>query len=360
MSKGNLDDNQTKNGVEEENALDKELSELSQVRSDLKPDAEQDEDSTTEEETEETEEEEESEEDDSSDDTETEESTEEKKEAGDSEESDDEESEEDDSEEEESEESTQTTKKRPKKYIPIPQFQEEKRKRQEAEEERDRLKQQLEGISETEEGSKAEEDAVKAFAEEHGLDEKQVKGLLDLARAQVGIPKARLDAISKIEEQQKQDEQRRQEKAAQEAFESEFKDTVIPALKEKYPNATDDEIADAKELMDELAHSPKFHKYDLDYILFKKGKEIGKLFSTTKTKTAEKTGMGKNTDKTKELDAKYFEDKNDFTELQELDATQREKILADMSPETYVKYGNWFKQNEKSFEVNRGGKRVKV
>lgn len=78
------------------------------------------------------------------------------------------------------------------------------------------------------------------------------------------VPKEVQDRLKVLDEIEKREKQ----SAEASHFEQEFQ-VVASDLKKQYPNATDTELAQAKALLDQLAHSKEFHKYELDYVIYK-------------------------------------------------------------------------------------------
>ena len=66
------------------------------------------------------------------------------------------------------------------------------------------------------------------------------------------------------------------EKEDIEKFNSEW-DNFVVDIKKEYPNATDEMLKEAKEKMDDLAHSQEHHTHEMDYILFKEKKTFDTL-----------------------------------------------------------------------------------
>ena len=61
----------------------------------------------------------------------------------------------------------------------------------------------------------------------------------------------------------------------------------------------------------------------------------------------------------KKLTAKEFTGKKDFKQLESLPQADRDKIVSDLDPETYLDYVNWFKTRE-GLEIDRGGRTIKL
>lgn len=100
---------------------------------------------------------------------------------------------------------------------------------------------------------------------------KILRKAVEIAHKKAGdnLPKELQDRLKLLDEIEKQ--QRSSQEAAY--FDKEFT-AVLPELKRQYPNAGEAEIAEARKLLDRLAHTKEFHKYDLDYILFKRSKDF--------------------------------------------------------------------------------------
>lgn len=77
-------------------------------------------------------------------------------------------------------------------------------------------------------------------------------------------------------------------KAEKEHFDNEWK-AVEPTLKKQYPNASESELSQAKEELDKLAHSKEFHKYDLDYIVFKNQDKFASILKVSGKKGIEQS-----------------------------------------------------------------------
>lgn len=132
---------------------------------------------------------------------------------------------------------------------------------------------------------------------------KILRKAVELARKKTGgeIPddlKERLKILDKVEEQHQTD--------AEAAYFDKEWGSVLPALKKEYPNAGEAEIAEAKKLLDKYAHTKEYHKYDLDYIIFKKRKDfdtILKVAAKSKSgETGKRVGAEENFDATGEDD----------------------------------------------------------
>jgi len=116
----------------------------------------------------------------------------------------------------------------------------------------------------------------KKLSEKHGMDEESVSDLLNLAVEEVkeyldssgvlrkDLPedvKKKLDVVDKLSKKDEDNEQ-------VQSFEREWTDN-LPQLKQHFPNAKAEDLEEAKKIVDQVAHSKKFHIYPLDYVIWK-------------------------------------------------------------------------------------------
>ena len=113
--------------------------------------------------------------------------------------------------------------------------------------------------------------------------EEQIKGteaqlqiIFDLAA------QANKASESTIKELKEELEERKQ----QESFVGEWSG-FVGDIKQAYPKANSDQLAEAQKIMDDLSHSEKFKDKDLDYILFKTKDIFDEIFKDRKSKTFE-------------------------------------------------------------------------
>lgn len=114
----------------------------------------------------------------------------------------------------------------------------------------------------------------------------------------------------------------------EEHFKQEWSE-LIPSIKKSFPSMSDAMLEEAKVLMDKLAHSEQFHKYPLDYILFKKSKDFETLLKTAPKKRGAETSRTITTpeedteeeldfddltpDKIKQMESRIRDDKSVFS-----------------------------------------------
>lgn len=230
------------------------------------------------------EEEDESEEDEDSDESEEEEESddEEDDEDSDDEEEDDEsdESEDDEDEDEESDEDDESDKdsknKKPRKFIPIKQHKDEKKKHREKVSGLETIIQDLTKKLEGKETSAEEQDEIKALATELGIeDPENFSKVLAFIEKSVS-KKVQIDPaiLASVEKMKIADENRKD----REFFSSKWNE-ILPTVQADFKNATKENIAEARALMDKLWHSKEWHKFDADYVYFKNKAAFSKIIS---------------------------------------------------------------------------------
>ena len=175
---------------------------------------------------------------------------------------------------------------RPVKFIPIDQYNDRKTKWEDREKE---LQGEIEKLKVAPPESKKQEDIeerVKELAEELGAKPEHVKSIIDLARS--GANNEDLDKrLKAIEDSVAAGKTKSAEDLDSEQFDHEWKGSALPALQEQFKEATEQQLADAKAVLDELSHSKKYHRYPIDYVLFKEAKVFGEILKTPKKKTLE-------------------------------------------------------------------------
>lgn len=152
------------------------------------------------------------------------------------------------------------------------------------------------GKTEEQELGAIESEAEK-LSEELGLDApglaKVLKTAVQLAKKELGgqIPKElkdKLEVIETLQSKSAKDDEERADQAEVDHFNGEW-DSLVPSLRKQFPNATDSMLEEAKKVMDETAHSKKYHSYDLDYVLFKEGQKFETLLKVAPGKKSGET-----------------------------------------------------------------------
>lgn len=131
------------------------------------------------------------------------------------------------------------------------------------------------------------EERSKKLAESLNFDPEKTKMILQEAKD------AALEEMEGRESLSKEDKEalaslraEKEEREQQNIFNGEWS-AVVKGLKEQFPNASDEQISKAKDKMDELAHSEKYHEADLDYVFFKEKENFSKILFSPKQKTFE-------------------------------------------------------------------------
>lgn len=191
----------------------------------------------------------------------------------------------------------------------------------------------------TEADSKETESEVKALAEKYEMDEPAVNALLEVAAK---IAEKRIRENLKLGDGEVLAEAAKMVMQQKEVahFDKEWVGTE-PAVRTAYPNATSEQLAQAKTLMDRLSHRKEFHKFPLDYVLFKNSNSFDKIMRQPKRKTLERGSTGSRASDTSETSDVPYEK---------------------MSPKQQERYERQlFSASESSGTfVTRGGKRVRV
>lgn len=126
------------------------------------------------------------------------------------------------------------------------------------------------------------EEEIAKLAEEKEIDPEVLSRIIEVARK--GVQQSPEDKA--LLEEVKVMQQEREEREQKDIFETEWKG-VLPSLKEQFPNASEEQLTKAKEQIDELSHSEKYHDKDMDYVVFKEKEAIGKTLFSPKKSTFE-------------------------------------------------------------------------
>lgn len=140
------------------------------------------------------------------------------------------------------------------------------------------------------------DDSLAALAEKRGLDaeglaeigevlqSKILKHLEESGKLKNDLPKEiqdKLKLLDKLEAESKVKEEISH-------FNNEWTN-LLPDIQKQFPNASQNELKEAKKIMDELAHSKDFHDKDLDYVLFKNQDKFSAILKVAKGKKAGET-----------------------------------------------------------------------
>ena len=124
------------------------------------------------------------------------------------------------------------------------------------------------------------EEDVKALAKELDFDEAKVKLIIETARKGLQLSAEDKQALEEFKSTKADREAKEQEAIFNEEW------STLP-VKTQFPNASEEQLTAAKEKMDELAHSEKYHNVEMDYILFKEKETFDKILFSPKQKTFE-------------------------------------------------------------------------
>lgn len=251
---------------------------------------------------------------------------------------------------------------RPKAFIPIPQYLDEKKvwesDKARAEAAEKRLA-ELEALGNQK--KPANEDQIQDFAEKHMMDPDMVKDLLGMVESKVlpGDMRKQLDDALKITDQKKYEEK---VLASQESFKNEFKDVGLPEINKLYPSATPEQLEAARIFLDGAAHTPTFHDKELPYVIYKLGGELNKIF-TGSDKPADTPNKGMEQHKTGQArvgtpTADDWKGKTDFADFLQLDQGVQDQIRKEMDNTTYQKLIHFVGKQNQGVEVMRDGRKV--
>lgn len=245
-------------------------------------------------------------------------------------------------------------------HIPVKKYTDEKKEWHTKVEEKDReiatLKEQLAKKSED---PKVVDQEIKAFADAYGIDEDGIGKLTTIIGSKL-LPAEQRKALDALIVES----QARSESAL---FNEEFTRFGEPELKEMFGEIEAEKMPAIKALLDAKAHTQAFHDKELPYIIFKNKGEIQKILkpevTTTgedkpKTRGMETTRIGNGRPQT--INAAYFKDKTDFSELANLDEAERTAIIKDMDVKTYQKMVQYAQQNAGGLEVMRNGRKINL
>lgn len=246
---------------------------------------------------------------------------------------------------------------RPEAFIPMPKYLNEKKETEKLLADKDARIEELERIASQHNGADKDAD-IQEFMEQTGFDEDTVRGFLDLAEKRFGkgqtMSQEERDAVAKATQIVKEAE-------LNASFNEEFKTSGEPTIKKAYPNATPEQLAQAKDYLDQLAHTLELRDKPLDFIVWKHQEELGKIFTEEtpampkKTIESSRVGSGKQSVYT----ASDFKDgKTDFAVLNDLDPSTQAQIVKDMDSNTYGKFVSYVKNQSQGVEVMREGRKV--
>ena len=145
------------------------------------------------------------------------------------------------------------------------------------------------------------------------MDYDAAKELIDLAREGMGLPQETLAVIQQAEAKAREQE-------SQARFSSEFDKDVTPLIRAEYPEASEAQIAAAKKVMDELAHTKSLAQTPLAYIFHGNKADFAELFT-------DKPGFerSKSTNSAM-IKGSHFKGKKDFSSVLSLPEDERVRV----------------------------------
>ncbi len=174
------------------------------------------------------------------------------------------------------------------------------------------------------EGNPMNTDALKELA---GIIEKKVLG---------NIPLDKIQSLTDLSPAMTQMSEEMSREEIVKEFNTEWKTEGLKTIKERFPNATAEQLAKAEEKMFELATSEKYGSvegkhdaYPLDYIFLKEGEAFKDLLYSPRKKTAESSSLGDDMDLEDEGDNSASVLNTRFEDMTPKKAAQIEAALGD-------------------------------
>lgn len=150
-------------------------------------------------------------------------------------------------------------------------------------------------------------DEISTLAEKRGLDAEGLAEIISLAQKKVLEDLEKNGKLSnklspEVEERLKLLDELQAERKVQAEVEHFNKEYVayLPELQKQYPNAKAAELAEAKVVLDELAHSKEFRDKDLDYVVYKNRSKFDALLKVAKHSKSGETSSKQMVDDTDE------------------------------------------------------------
>lgn len=253
---------------------------------------------------------------------------------------------------------------RPSKYIPLAQYQDEKKIHNE---QVASLQAKIDELSsatkkEVTVGTEEHEQFIQEYAEKYGIEEEDVRKLVAMVTPKQVLPPEVSKMLETFQTTQDQLALIEEEKHFNVEFEK-----ADPVVQQYFPGLTPEQGKALRQSVFELSHTKEWHDRDLEYVLWKNKDallaELPKVdtepVKAPKGKVAETGRSGNHVHKV--LTAEDFKDgKTSFEELGNLEESDRNKIIQDMDPQTYRKFVTFAGtfENGGGLKVNRGGKTV--
>jgi len=228
---------------------------------------------------------------------------------------------------------------RPQKYIPLKKYQEDKKKWKQS-------IQDIKDAQQVDETKKEKKNRLKKLAEKHDTSIEFLEELTDIIDSGEEVkPEAVIEKKEKKTEIEKKpiEEKTPTNEEIVEQFDSEF-DEFSSDLKKQYPKATEEQIAEAKKIMDQHAHTPEFENTILEHILKIKKEDFDAVLGDSPNNQGVEGGRPSG-EGFREIKANSFKKDKDgyynFSSLHKMpEGSKKEKIIDDMPPEQWEAYVN--------------------
>lgn len=207
------------------------------------------------------------------------------------------------------------------KQIPVKKFHDEQRKRRDLESKIETMQAEMLELKNNSGSGKDDKLAkLKEFSDKYGFDPADIETLKGAIAPDLTGLETAFKTAKDTEEK--------------EHFNIEY-NSFVPSIKEKFPDATPEQLQKVKVKMDELAHSKTHSKHELDYIYFKNEKDFSSIFSKGKTQKGLETpqlGKGKpSTDTVKNFSGTNATPAN-FARLEAMPEKEQRTVLDNMDP----------------------------
>ena len=232
------------------------------------------------------------------------------------------------------------------KFIPLGKYKKEKdgwkQKNKTATEELEVAKKtitELEKIKAGDESVSKKKAKLQELADKHGTDVSFLEELVDVLdegkeiKPETIVDKKETDKKPVVEDKTQED--------IVKEFDNEF-ESFMPDLKKQYPNATEEQLSEVKNMMDQFAHAEDFKDYPLSHIMKINQKDfndvLGKVKDNQGVEGARAGGSG-----VEEITSNSFKkDANgqyDFAQLHSMDdGPEKDKIVDGMDVDVWDKY----------------------
>ena len=251
---------------------------------------------------------------------------------------------------------------RPESYIPMAKYHSEKEEWKAKEETLNNQILELQtAAKDTKKDSPQEDEEIKAIADKHGYEIEAVRDMVNLARKGIQIPKEKLQVLDQANALVAK-------QAEQEYFDTKEWPLVEPTIKTQFPDATPEQLGEAKALLDKISHTPKYAKYDLDYILYKEKAQFDGILVKADKKPTDPPGQ-RTMDAARQpgaggpqkLTVADFKTDKDFEKLEGLDPAEKERVVSSLLAypllyDRYIKYETY--RDDQGVEINRDGRKI--